>query len=237
MASTPPWALADPCAAIEHEQCYGEISRVGLSRVLSLLNELPECSVGEGDELLDVGSGFGRAATFMRRSVEVRVTGIEINRCRASAAMKRAKRTHGLNLILGDVRRLGFGNASHVYLTSQCFGHDLLRELFGRLANRAPRLRCVVDVGSLDALSAQSFPLMASLWGRVAAIGREVRTSWDSHAAALFVTRGTCNASCVRRAERRLAQAAEETEAHDLPGPQSPWQRPAAVERMWELWT
>ena len=222
-----------PCPpSPDRAQCYGEARTTGLARIISLLENVPKCALYPSDEIIDVGSGFGRAAAYLRRATNVkRVVGIEINGCRARLAARRSG--PGLELLHGDVRVAGLGNATHVYLTSQCFGSTLLADFFGRLAMQAPRLRCIIDLGSFDALSAQHLTSVSSQWGRVVAIGHEVRTTWDAHAGVIFVVRGPCNSSCSERAENRIARAAMDTEATDFAGPQSPWQQPRG--KMWQL--
>jgi SAM-dependent methyltransferase len=220
MDRPPTWAHADPCAAVERDQCYGEVTERGLQRVLHLLP--PSCTLRPDSVVYDVGSGFGAAAAFLRAATNVdRVVGVEINACRAAVAARRAR--DGLTLVHGDVRRLGFEDATHVYLTSQCFSPSLLRAIFSRLAARAPRLRCIVDVGSADALVAQRIVPLAASWGAVREIAPDITATWDEHAAALYVVRGACNATCVRRARRWLEHTAAEAEASDLPGPVNPW--------------
>jgi hypothetical protein len=90
----------------------------------------------------------------------------------------------------------------------------------------------VVDIGSVEALAAQDVAALAAPGWAIHAVGQEVEGTWDPRAAALFFTRSVCNASCVRRARRRLARLTEETEAVDRPGPLSPWRPPPALIRM-----
>ena len=154
----------------------------------------PTQAVRADSVLYDVGSGFGRFASFLRAHTNAsRVVGIEVNSCRArqesglycsyggvetlpeaaqglepstaffhcSRASRRGRTPHvseaciaagcsprhvryglqaarlpsisRLELRRGDVRRLGFADATHVFVTAQCWGEDLLRTLFGRL--------------------------------------------------------------------------------------------------------
>ena len=252
MDGTPPtWAHADPCASHAPAQCYGEVAPEGVSRLVHLLpSASSRCAVRRtGDVLYDVGSGFGRVCAQLVELTNASVAGIEVNACRVAAA-RRAFAGFPLLLREGDVRDVGFTDATHLVLTSQCWDRALLRAIFGRLARRAPRLRCIVDVGSADALVAQDIVGLASAFGTVSAIAPDVTGTWDARAAALFITRGArgdddgrgrddaaaaapCNRSCVgvRRARRWLESVAREVEASDLPGPLSPWRRPPPLLR------
>ena len=237
MSSSRPaaWAFADPCRSPELSQCYGELTYSGVSRLLSLLSHpliAPQCSLTSTSVLYDIGSGFGRVAGLMRELTNVsHVVGVEVNGCRARTAALSLRRwpRGGLSFVHGDVRNVGFPDATHLYLTSQCWPTALLRAIFGRLARRAPQLRCIVDVGSLDALHMQDLAEVAASFGDVRAIGRQVSGTWDPYAGAVFIARplsGACNRTCVRRSRRWLEAAAREAEAVDLPGTPSPWRRP-----------
>ena len=109
----------------------------------------PTQAVRADSVLYDMGSGFGRFVSFLREHTNSsRVVGIEVNSCRARQAARLSSISR-LELRRGDVRQLGFADATHVFITAQCWGEQLLRAVFGRLAQRAPRLRCVVQFGSL----------------------------------------------------------------------------------------
>ena len=232
------WAFDDPCWSSDVSLCYGELTTSGVYRLLHLLSlpaSAPQCSLTASDVLYDIGSGFGRVAALLRESTNVsRVVGIEVNSCRARSAA-RLQGSHGgggLSFVHGDVRKVGFDDATHLYLTSQCWPTALLRTIFGRLARRTPKLRCIIDVGSLDALVMQDLAEVASTFGEVRAIGRQVSGTWDVHAAAVLVVRPmhgagvACNRSCVRRSRRWLEAVARDVEEVDLPGTPSPWRRP-----------
>ena len=225
LQALPRWVhAADPCASMAREQCYGEVLNHGLQRMLQMLPS--PCILRPDDVIYDVGSGFGAAAAYMSDAVNVsQVVGVEVNACRAATAASRhgANATSRLLLRLGDVRKLGFDRATMIYMTSQCFAPSLLRSIFGRLAVRAAKLRCIVDVGSLDSLASQRIVSLAAPWGMVRRIAQDITATWDEHAAAIYFVRGACSASCVRRAHRWLKHAAEDLEAADLPGPVNPW--------------
>ena len=227
----PAWAVSDPCTSSRPEHCYGELTQHGFRRLLHHLP--PSCQLQTDSVFYDIGSGFGRLAAYVRAHTNVsRVVGVEINGCRARAAQKRffgrrPSHSKGFVLLNADIRATGFDDATHLYLTSQCWRPSLLTAIFGRLASRAPRLRCILNVGSLDALAAQDIAALAAPFGPVRWLCREVSGTWDAYAAALVVTRGGCNASCVRRARERIAQASADVEAIDRPGPPNPWRRPA----------
>ena len=225
VSAPPRWAISDPCSSSHREHCYGELTRHGLRRLLSILP--PACSMEADSVVYDVGSGFGRIAAAIRARTNVsRVIGVEVSGCRARAALKRyGGRVHGLTLQHADIRDVGFADATHLYLTSQCWQPSLLTAIFGM---HAPRLRCIIDVGSLDALAAQHIAAFAAAFGPVRSLARQISGTWDEHAAALFVTRGECNATCVSRAQERIEQASQEAEDTDRPGPMNPWRRPIA---------
>ena len=164
----------------------------------------------ESDSVVyDVGSGFGRIAAAIRARTNVsRVVGVEVSGCRARAALRRyGGRMPGLQLQHADIRDVGFADATHLYLTSQCWQPSLLTAIFGM---HAPRLRCIIDVGSLDALAAQRIAHFAAGFGPVRSLARQIPGTWDAHAAALFVTRGACNATCASKAQARIEQASQE---------------------------
>jgi SAM-dependent methyltransferase len=256
-AHPPPWAFADACQDTG-ALCYGEVTRNGVSRMLALA-PAPHCSFLPHDVIYDVGSGFGFAAATMREFSNVsKVVGVEVNECRARVAASSPRgRMQGLTFVHGDIRKVGFSDATHLYLTSQCWPKSLLRAIFGRLARSAPRLRCIMDVGSLDALVMQDIPGLASAWGLVRTIALQVTGTWDAHAAAVYVTKGRaspgsrddlddddhgrdgrdlstpCNRSqrscAVRRARALLVRAAKDGEADATAATLSPWRPPPAL--------
>lgn len=208
------------------EQCYGEITPDGMRRLLWLLPSA--CALRPDSVLYDIGSGFGRFAAFLRTRANVsHVVGLEVNECRARRAAH--LNAPGLELRHGDVRRLGFDDATHVFMTSACWGEELLRDLFGRLAHRSRRLGCIVNFCSLP--HAHDLAALVAGWGRLAGIGQSIAGTWDPHAAALYIRKGACSgngsSACVRRMRRRLATAAKEAEAAAQEG-ESPWRRPPA---------
>ena len=114
----------------------------------------------------------------------------------------------------------------HLFITSQCWGSDLLQELFGSLAHRAPRLTCIINFGSLP--HAQDLARLVGLWGTIVRVAHDVEGTWDPHATAIYIRKG-CNATrahaCVRRMRRWLAAAARDAEAAGTVG-ESPWRAP-----------
>ena len=226
----PTWAASDPCASLEQAQCYGEVTELGLRRSLYLM-ETHSCTITDTSVVYDIGSGHGNVARFFRTQTNAsRIVGIEINACRATVAEAQHRKLLArpdFALLHGDVRQLGFDDATHVFLTSQCWDSELLGAIFGQLARRARQLTCVVSVGSLDALASQRLAALAAPFGRVGAIALRVAGTWDANAAAVHIVPargGGCNRSCVRRTHRILKRAAEHVEADDYPGAElNPW--------------
>lgn len=211
------------------EQCYGEISPHGMARLLWLLPE--RCALRPDSVLYDLGSGFGHFASFLHRSRasnSSRVVGIEINGCRAQQAAKLS--VPGLAFVQGDVRRVGFADATHVFMTAQCWSSELLTDVFGRLARQAARLACITVFGSLP--YALELPPILARWGTIDSYASSVSGTWDGAATALYVVeRPLCNASapCLRKMRKKLAaaevQAAKEAGVAEAAG-DSPWRLP-----------
>lgn len=226
MGGQPPsWAACERPHA--PEQCYGEITPHGMSRLLWLLPG--RCALQAESVLYDIGSGFGHFASFLRsRTNSARVVGIEINSCRAQQAARLS--APGLTFVQGDVRRLGFADATHAFLTSQCWGSELMTDVFGRLAEQAERLACMVMFGSLP--HALELPPILGRWGTIDSFASSVSGTWDPAATALYLVRKTgCNTSksCMRKMQKKLAaaesQAAREANVAAAAG-DSPWRLP-----------
>ena len=168
-------------------------------------------------------------ASFLRsRTNSARVVGIEINSCRAQQAARLS--APGLTFVQGGVRRLGFADATHAFLTSQCWGSELMTDVFGRLAEQAERLACMVMFGSLP--HALELPPILGRWGTIDSFASSVSGTWDPAATALYLVRRTgCNTSksCMRKMQKKLAaaesQAAREANVAAAAG-DSPWRLP-----------
>lgn len=209
------------------EQCYGEIAANGMARLLWLLPE--RCALRSDSVLYDIGSGFGHFASFLRsRTNSSRVVGVEINGCRAQEAAKLS--VPDLTFVQGDVRRIGFADATHVFLTAQCWSSALLSDVTGRLAQQAERLACMTVFGSLP--YALELPPILGRWGTIDSFASSVSGTWDPAATALYIVRKSgCNASasCMRKMQKKLAaaelQAAREANVATAAG-DSPWRLP-----------
>ena len=85
------------------------------------------------------------------------MTGFELNACRHRAAVKgRAKieKAHkersglrlldGLRLVQGDVRSHHLGRATHIFMSVQCWGPELISTIVASLVPMAPNMRCMI---------------------------------------------------------------------------------------------
>ena len=179
------------------EQRYGEPTADGLYR---LLQQWPdECAIDNESVVYDVGSGFGRLCAYLRLHTNASaVRGLEINECRhhhAEALRETVRRVlpsaGALDFILGDVRQLGFGEATHVLLAAQTWGEALLTGIF-RQALAARRVRCVSVISSgLPRGWTRRVSTLASTFGHTVVVNY-LPTTYATSAAAVFFRRGQC---------------------------------------------
>jgi SAM-dependent methyltransferase len=227
----PAWAVSDPCQSAAGELCYGEITDRGLRRLISMLPQ--PCGLQPGSVFYDLGSGYGRVPAFISRNTNAtRVRGIEVNGCRVRQARRRFGESNVLKYVHDDIRQVGFRDATVLYMAPQCWGSELLSDIFGTLARRAPRLQCAITFGSLARL--QAIPALSDPFGHVAGVAMEISGTWDEHAAAILITRGGgCNGSwaCIRRSRRWLASISRHVQDDPPAGPTSPWRAPS--QRAW----
>lgn len=186
------------CASPEMEQRYGEPTPVGLKRLL--LQWPDECAIDADSVFYDVGAGFGRLSAFFRIHTNASsVRGVELNRCRhrhaltlaESVRQERASAAVGdIDMLRGDVRQIGIADATHAFLAAQCFGEDLLVELF-RMALAAPRLRCVVVLSrKLPVTWSDRVSELVASFGQAVAVNAVPTTYFGASAA--FFQRGRC---------------------------------------------
>ena len=179
------------------EQRYGEVTAAGLKE---LVRKWPDvCAIEKHSVVYDIGAGFGRLGAYLRLFTNAsRIRGIEVNECRhwhSKALLKTVRRvqpstTGALNFALGDVRDLGFSDATHVLLAAQTWGAELLTDIF-RQALAAPRLRCVVVVSRrLPRGWTEAVSVLASSFGHAVAVNY-LPTTYVS-ASAIFFRRGPC---------------------------------------------
>ena len=186
-------------------QCYGEPTASGLRHLLESWPTQGECALLPNSSFYDVGSGFGRvAAAIWLKFARVHSTGIEINSCRAAraatfqASLQRAVSGNGHALLgrlafaLGDVTKHGLRDATHVFMSSQCWPEPLLVAMFGTLAGRSPNLRCMVSFAASRPWHwSPQVEKLADAWGHVADDLRHVSTTWGG-ATAIFLSKGPC---------------------------------------------
>lgn len=199
-------ALHTACDAGGDGQCYGEpTATIGYEALSAALRE-SACSLTKDDVVYDVGSGYGRVALSLWLSERVRaVKGVEIHKCRAASArelghqLRRAvsrgpdRASLGeLQLVQGDIRASGFDDATVLFLSSQCWPTGLLEDVYGRLAQRAKGLRCIINFAANwpHGWNATTVGALAAGWGHVAGAQR-VPTTWGG-ATATFLRRGPC---------------------------------------------
>lgn len=198
-----PYPMGDPTSCgnfqnLSNEQCYGEVDDG--NGYEELANGFPsECQMNASSSFVDIGSGVGRLALFMRLYTNVsKVTGLELNGCRVHRAQRMQREVlaswakpaqmRGLSYRRGDVREEGFGDSTHAFMSTTCFGHNLIRDIF-KEARSAPRLQCIVaHATSFENLIAAESAI--NKWGHVVG-ATPVTGSW-ALATALFIRRGEC---------------------------------------------
>jgi SAM-dependent methyltransferase len=197
------------CDSSQIEQCYGEPSIEGIYQLTAAMRK-SACALQSDSVIYDIGSGYGRLATYLfLKERAQQVKGIEINECRGGAAVELADAVKGavaggpdadqmgqLTLMTGDVRALGFADATHIFLSSQCWSAALLSEVYGRLAQASPKLQCIVNFARGRPLGFErSIDELAETWGHVVG-SKFVPTTWGG-ATATFIKRGGCKAEGV----------------------------------------
>lgn len=187
------------CPINSTEQCYGEPTMVGLLR---LLQQWPrEDALSEHSVFYDIGSGFGRLSAFLSLATNAsRVRGVEINECRYKESVKllRSIRNEAdmmrdrLDFRLGDIRALGFTDATHCLLASTCWSASLIANIF-EMAASAQRLGSIIILSKRLPTAWEANPRLtqlASSWGHIVAVNH-VPTSYGG-ASAFFIRRGRC---------------------------------------------
>lgn len=194
------------------EQRYGEPTERGLR---ALLWHWPvECAIDDQSIVYDVGSGFGRLCAFVRLFTNASaVRGMEINECRHRHAealresVQQALPSVGaLDFVLGDVRRRGFADATHVLLAAQTWGEGLLVDILEQ-ALVARRVRCltVISRGLPRGWTSRVSDLVSSFGHAV--VVNSLPTTYAASASAVFFRRGRCAApSDEERTVRRHAR-------------------------------
>ena len=136
---------------------------------------------------------------------QLHANGIEINACRAKSAFERSRlvqralsgspdaRALGeLRLLASDVRTVGLGNASHVFMSDQCWPEPLLHSLFRRLSVEAAGLECIVSFANHRPYHwSRRVERLADGWGHVVGV-QHVPTTWGG-ASAIFLRKGKCS--------------------------------------------
>ena len=184
-------------------QCYGEIAPAGMHQLLRLLSNVPECALDRASVFYDVGSGIGRLSHFVRLSTNVsKVVGVELNGCRTRRArfmqselmngsLALRQRLSSLHFASADITKHGFPDATHLFLSSQCWP-DVTMQSILTLASTRPNLRCIVKFGH----DARNGPMKESFdaWGHVARVGRADAT-FGPGMNAIMMAKGPCTAS------------------------------------------
>jgi hypothetical protein len=179
------------------------------------------CALTPDSVLYDIGSGFGRLVMYARLRTNIsRAVGIEINACRHRGAVRgkaaleaAAQRSRGgsmkgstasssssretpllmagLDLVNGDVREQSLGDATHVHMSIQCWGHELIDKIVSHLVPKAPRMRCML-FSAHAAKHVLSLPDGANLekldrWGVLDQVEQKVHGSWTEEGDVLYV--------------------------------------------------
>ena len=189
------------CDFAPTNECYGEPTGQGMRNLLKSWPTKGLCALDDDSEILDVGSGTGRFASYLRLATNVsRVRGIEINECRHTraigllATLREQADAAGeplgdFDLTHGDVLVDGLGDATHVFVACQCFTEKLMRG-FMEQVRASSRLRCMV----LFAGWGEEYHFAPAdeydLWGGVTKM-RSVATTYFG-ATALWVAKGPC---------------------------------------------
>jgi hypothetical protein len=179
------WSNAS-CPFKAHEECYGEVTEDGYEQILQGMPPRgAACALTPDSNFVDIGSGYGRLAMYIRLRTNISsVTGFELNACRHRAAVKgRAKieKAHkersglrlldGLRLVQGDVRSHHLGRATHIFMSVQCWGPELISTIVASLVPMAPNMRCMIfsATGAKSILNASPNATVAA--GAAAAAG------------------------------------------------------------------
>jgi hypothetical protein len=152
------WSNAS-CPFKAHEECYGEVTEEGYEQILQAMPPRgSSCALTPDSNFVDIGSGYGRLAMYVRmRSNISSVTGFELNACRhrhavrGRAKIENANRQRGgprlfdrLRLVQGDVRSHSLGTATHIFMSVQCWGPELISTIIAHLVPKAPNMRCMI---------------------------------------------------------------------------------------------
>ena len=186
---------------LHHSQCYGEIAVEGMFQLLRALPNTSPCALTADSTFYDVGSGLGRFALFMRLKTNISaVVGVELNGCRSKAsklmheALRNAsavppKRLDALRFFHADINQQGFQDATHLFLSSQCWPDETLAKLFETARTHRPNLRCVIKFGH-DARP-DGVGGAIDRWGHVERVGRADAT-FGPGMSAIMLGAGPC---------------------------------------------
>jgi hypothetical protein len=196
------WSAISNCDSSKQvEECYGELREDSIERVLQTLSRTDSpCALTPDASFYDVGSGLGRLAMYVRlRTNASRVVGIERNQCRhigathGKAAIEQQSKgsLDGLELVHADVRSSGLGDATHAFMSMQCWPSDLLNAIVSDLTRRAPRLRCMVfnARGARELLRKGQHLDTLDAWGTIVAVDEGLRATWTQRSEAVCVGR------------------------------------------------
>lgn len=184
-----------------HSQCYGEIAVEGMFQMLRALPKASACALTPDSTFYDVGSGLGRFSLFMRMKTNIsKVVGVELNGCRAKAAMTMhaalrnasvipRERLDALRFLHADINEQGFHDATHLFLSSQCWPDETLAKLFETARAHRPNLRCVVKFGH-DARP-DGVGGAIDRWGHIERVGRADAT-FGPGMSAIMLGAGPC---------------------------------------------
>eukprot|EP00966_Prymnesium_polylepis_P095881 2221485-Prymnesium_polylepis.1 len=145
------------------------------------------------------------------------VHGVEINECRHRNAIalrdtvvrESPTAASTFDVLLGDVRTLGFADATHIILASQCWSEELLANVFTQ-ALAARRLRCVVLISrQLPRAWSSRLSGLADSFGHAVAINY-LSTTY-SGASAVFFRRGDCRTGRGEKHDWSLRRGARTT--------------------------
>jgi hypothetical protein len=109
----------------------------------------------------------------------------------------------GLEFVHGDVREQSLGDATHVMMSIQCWGHELIDKIISHLVPKAPRMRCMLFSAhaAKHVLSLPDGAILEKLdrWGVLDHVEQRVRSSWTEEMDVLYVGKRSPEADDWRR--------------------------------------
>lgn len=185
-----------PLDVTEKASVYGEVTPSGARQLFQAMGLANEKAAGA--VFYDLGSGAGRlVAQAWLELPDARAVGIELAPTRHAAAVRSwrsvvaespelwqlgrsplLQEEGGPEFRLGSMLETDLGDATHVYVSSVCFGKELMEALWSRLATSAPALKTVATLKRFPAPAVEAklshTARVEMTWSRAGGPGQEV---------------------------------------------------------------